>query len=265
MLEERQVIGGQAVGTVTGNGVMDSGADQGEAVDYRFGEDDFLVGLGGLPVEEAAPGAGKVEVRRALAVVHLLDAPAVDAGRVAGQVKQREGGAAVEVLASSLVQDAQLFQPVDDVALRGQHVEKRSVGKADAMRGKQGVVGDAASRQVFPGSAVFAEGLVVELDHAGEEFDLFGGEQFREFIEFVEFREFVEFYVYRPRFQRFNGFRKAHLVEQLNKADGVAARAAAEALPEVFFRIDGERRGFFGVEGTQANVAFAFFLQLDAA
>ena len=176
LLEERQVIGGQAVGAVAGNRVVDSGADQGEAVDDRFGEDDFLVGLGGLPVEEATPWAGKVEVRRAFAVVHLLDAPAIDAGGVAGQIVQREGGAAVEVLAAPLVEDAEFLQPVDDVAFLGQDVEQCSVGKADAMGGKQGVVGNAPADQVFPGSAVFAEGLVVELDHAGKEFDLFGGE-----------------------------------------------------------------------------------------
>ena len=62
LFAEAYMVGRQAVCPVTGDGVMDAGGNQGKAVDDRFGEDDFFMGFGGLPVEETAAWTRKVEM-----------------------------------------------------------------------------------------------------------------------------------------------------------------------------------------------------------
>jgi hypothetical protein len=52
---------------------------------------------------------------------------------------------------------------------------------------------------------------------------------------------------------------------QLNKANHIAARPTAKAVPQVFLGIDGKRWGGIFMEGAEAPVVLADLFQLNAA
>ncbi len=62
--------------------------------------------------------------------------------------------------------------------------------------------------------------------------------------------------------QLFDGFNELELVVVHQKVDGVAVRATAEAVVELFFTVYGERGGFFVMEWTARMVVLALLLQL---
>ena len=80
------------------------------------------------------------------------------------------------------------------------------------------------------------------------------------------------------RVDRVVGHRHAHLLRQVGhgvakahsrvlhqEADGVAVRAAAEAVIELLGRVDAEARRLLAVEGAQPHVVGAAALELDMA
>jgi hypothetical protein len=62
-----------------------------------------------------------------------------------------------------------------------------------------------------------------------------------------------------------HGIAEAHAGMLHQEADGVAMRAAAEAVIELLGRVDAEARRFFAVEGAQPHVVGAAALELDVA
>ena len=54
-----------------------------------------------------------------------------------------------------------------------------------------------------------------------------------------------------------------HVLDVHHKGDDVAARVAAEAIEHLLFLIDGKRRGFLAVEGTEPPMLGALLLQRD--
>ncbi|MNC09583.1 hypothetical protein D3C75_572080 [compost metagenome] len=63
--------------------------------------------------------------------------------------------------------------------------------------------------------------------------------------------------------QLFDGFNELELVVVHQKVDGVAVRATAEAVVELFFTVHGERGGFFVMERTARVVILALLFQLN--
>ena len=221
--------------------------------------EDRLGPLHRLAVDQAGARAGKVEVRHPC---FLVDTAAVEVDDCPALVMEREDDAVVKGFVTFPVEDADPLQRLLYLLILGEDLQERPVDVARAEVGKAPVVGDAAFvLEVVDPALVQGERVLVVGDHAGEELLFLDGEAGGGLL----FGGCCGFCGNAAGGELFNRFRKAHLVEQLDKADGVAARAAAEALVEVFSGIDGEGRGCFSMEGAQADIALAVFLQLDAA
>ena len=113
-LQRFQHIVRQPVGAVDRRHVAEARAPERQSVNDRFAEDDFVRGLNGLAVEDAAMRSGKVEVfcRSALPVVH---AAAVQLNRPAVFVQQRERNATAKVFVAAVADHAHLLEPRPDL------------------------------------------------------------------------------------------------------------------------------------------------------
>ena len=80
LFEQVDMVVGQAVNAVAGNGIGDAVADKCCRIDHRFGEDDFFLCFCCLAIEDAPARAGQIEVVGTLA----HDPPTVESCRISG-------------------------------------------------------------------------------------------------------------------------------------------------------------------------------------
>ena len=220
----------KAVDAIQGDYVLEALVVEGERVYDRFGEKDRLRPFHRLAVDQAGAGAGKVEVRYAR---FLVDAAAVEVDDSAVLVMERKDDAVVKGLVPFLVEDADPLQRLLYLFILGEDLQQGPVDVASAEVGQAPVVGDAAFvLEVVDPALVQGERVLVVGNHAGKELLFLDGEAGGGLL----FGGCCGFCGNAAGGELFNRFRKAHLVEQLDEADGVAARCRSRSTGRGFQR-----------------------------
>lgn len=92
LLEQADMISGEAVCAIAGNSVGNTCVNQRCRIDYCFGENYFFMGFCSLAVEDTPTWAEKVQMISTFA----CNSSTVDSGWISCRVVQRKGNTAVE-------------------------------------------------------------------------------------------------------------------------------------------------------------------------
>ena len=127
----------QPVDAIDGNDIGEALIIQGYGIDNRFGKDDGRASFYRLAVDDPGTGTGKIQMADA---VFRVDVSAVKVDDCSVLVIDREDNAVVEGLVAFLVEDAKVFQSLDDFRIIRQDVFQAAVNKAGAEVGERLVV-----------------------------------------------------------------------------------------------------------------------------
>jgi hypothetical protein len=195
-------------------------------------------------------------------LILVADVAAIEIDHSTILVIERKDNAVIEYFVALLVEDAQLLQGLYDVFIIGQDVPKGTVDEANAEVFQALEIVDASFLEIVQALAVFTKGMLIIINHPGQQLSLFNCQLFTLFRLGSLILDGLRGC---PGFQPAHCLLEPDMIKQFNKADGITALVATEAVPQVVVRVDA--KGWVGVfmKGTRAFIAFAVLAEFDAS